>query len=48
MDLQPEVPIWRTVMAGYRAGIGVLVRDGARFRYFIYASALCMPIVGIQ
>ncbi|MGE0117322.1 MAG: hypothetical protein AB7S71_03925 [Dongiaceae bacterium] len=48
MELTPEVPIWRTVAAGYRAGISVLVRDGALFRYFIYASVLSLPIVGIQ
>ena len=32
MELKPEVPIWRTVAAGYRTGISVLVRDGALFR----------------
>jgi hypothetical protein len=48
MELKPEVPIWRTVAAGYRTGISVLVRDGALFRYFIYASVLSLPIVGIQ
>ncbi len=48
MELKPEVLIWRTVSAGYRAGISVLVRDGALFRYFTYASVLSLPIVGIQ
>lgn len=46
--LSPELPIWRTVIAGYREGIGVLFRDGRLLRYFIYASALTFIITGAQ
>jgi hypothetical protein len=41
-----ELPIWRTVIAGYRDGIGALFRDGKLFRYFIYASALTLILTG--
>lgn len=43
-----EVPIWRTVIAGYRDGIGALFRDGKLLRYFIYASALTLILIGGQ
>jgi hypothetical protein len=44
----PTIPIWRTVVAGYRLGIGVLFSDGALFRYFVYASLLSLPVVNFQ
>lgn len=42
------LPIWRTVVAGYREGIGALLRDGTMFRYFIYASALILVLAAGQ
>lgn len=49
MDSQPPIiPIWRTVASGYRLGIGALLGDGALFRYFVYASLLSLPILGLQ
>lgn len=47
-EAQPTIPIWRTVMTAYRQGIGVLFRDGALFRYFIYATLLSLVIYGIN
>ena len=43
-----KLPIWRTTIAGYRDGIGALFRDGKLFRYFIYASALTLILMGGQ
>lgn len=40
------IPIWRTVVIAYRQGIGVVFRDRALFRYFIYASLLCLATYG--
>jgi hypothetical protein len=39
-----KLPIWGTAVAGYRDGIGALLRDGKLFRYFIYASALMVVL----
>jgi hypothetical protein len=47
-DPYPTIPIWRTVMTAYRQGIGALFRDGALFRYFIYASLLSLLTYGIN
>lgn len=46
--LSPELPIWRTVISGYRDGIRTLLGDGRLFRYFIYASAMTFMLVGAQ
>ncbi len=46
--VHPELPIWRTVVAGHRDGIGALFRDGKLFRYFVYASALNLILLGGQ
>lgn len=49
MDSQsPTIPIWRTAAAAYRSGVGALFSHGALFRYFIYASLLCVVLLGIQ
>ncbi len=45
-DQSLELPVWRTVIAGYRDGVGALFRDGRLFRYFIYASALTLILMG--
>ena len=47
-DPHPTIPIWRTVAAAYRLGIGALFGDGALFRYFVYASLLSLAVVGLQ
>jgi hypothetical protein len=41
-EVRPELPIWRTAMAGYRDGLAALFRDGKLFRYFVYASVLSL------
>lgn len=49
MDHQPPtIPIWRTAVAAYRLGIGALFGHGALFRHFIYASLLCLALLGLQ
>lgn len=47
-DVHPTIPIWRTVVTAYRHGVGALFRDGALFRYFIYASLLSLVIFGLH
>jgi len=47
-DPHPTIPIWRTVTAAYRLGIGALFGDGALFRYFIYASLLSLAVLSLQ
>ncbi|HZF34590.1 MAG TPA: hypothetical protein VE914_12380 [Candidatus Angelobacter sp.] len=46
----PTIPIWRTVVAAYRAGLGAMFGDGALFRYFIYiyASLLSLIVLGLN
>lgn len=44
----PKIPIWRTVVAAYRLGIGAVFSNGALFRYFIYASLLSLGILALQ
>jgi len=47
-DTRPTIPIWRTVTAAYRTGIGCLFRDGALFRYFLYASLLTASVFALH
>jgi len=47
-DPHPTIPIWRTVAAAYRLGIGALFGDGALFRYFVYASLLSLAVLSLQ
>src|SRR5215470_2514143 len=44
----PTIPVWRTVLAAYRLGIGAVFSSGALFRYFIYASLLSLAIFALQ
>ena len=48
IDRHPTIPIWRTVVAAYRLGIGALFRDGALFRYFIYASLISLVVLSLN
>jgi hypothetical protein len=47
-DESLKLPIWQTAISGYGDGISVLFRDGKLFRYFIYASALTLVLIGGQ
>jgi hypothetical protein len=47
-DPSLKLPIWQTAISGYGDGIGALFRDGRLFRYFIYASALTLILIGGQ
>ncbi len=47
-DPHPTIPIWRTAVAAYRLGLGALFRDGALFRYFVYASLLSLAVLSLQ
>jgi hypothetical protein len=47
-DVHGKIPIWRTVVAAYRLGIGAVFSNGALFRYFIYASLLSLVILALQ
>jgi len=44
----PTIPVWRTVLAAYRLGIGAVFSGGALFRYFIYASLLSLVILALE
>jgi hypothetical protein len=45
-DQSLKLPIWQTAISGYGDGVGALFRDGKLFRYFIYASALTLILIG--